>query len=203
MRRHTYKGITAAVLLALFLFARSELTSPLFAPGPAATEDGLSVWFSPQGGCEAAIVHEIAAATISIDIQAYSFTSIPIEHALADAQARGVRVRAVLDKIAAGEHYSGADFLFSHNIPVWLDGNQPIAHNKVIILDGQTVVTGSYNFTKQAETENAENVLIIHGKPAIAAAYAANFQSHLDRSDKYTGIPGRASSASDARGERG
>jgi phosphatidylserine/phosphatidylglycerophosphate/cardiolipin synthase-like enzyme len=203
MRKHTYKGITAAILLALFLFARSELTSPLAAPGPAASEDGLSVWFSPRGGCEAAIVHEIAAAKITVDIQAYTFTSVPIENALADAESRGVRVRAVLDKTAAGEHYSAADFLFTHNIPVWLDGNQPIAHNKVIILDGQTVITGSFNFTKQAETENAENVLVIHGKPAIADAYARNFQSHLDRSDKYTGIPGRGGSSSDAAGERG
>jgi phosphatidylserine/phosphatidylglycerophosphate/cardiolipin synthase-like enzyme len=203
MRKHTSKGIAAVILLALFLFARSALISPLLAPGPAASEDGLSVWFSPQGGCEAAIVHEIASAKITIDIQAYSFTSIPIEHALADAQSRGVRVRAVLDKVAAGEHYSGADYLFTHNIPVWLDGQQPIAHNKVIILDGQTVITGSYNFTKQAETENAENVLVIHGKPAIADAYARNFQSHLDRSDKYTGIPGRGGSSADAAGERG
>jgi phosphatidylserine/phosphatidylglycerophosphate/cardiolipin synthase-like enzyme len=203
MRRHTYKGVVAAVLLALFLFARGQLNSPLFAPGPAASEDGLSVWFSPQGGCEAAIVHEISNAKNTIDIQAYSFTSIPIEHALADAQARGVRVRAVLDKVAAGEHYSGADYLFSHNIPVWLDGQQPIAHNKVIILDGQTVITGSYNFTKQAEMENAENVLIIHGKPAIADAYSRNFQSHLDRSDQYAGVPGRGGGESDARGEKG
>jgi phosphatidylserine/phosphatidylglycerophosphate/cardiolipin synthase-like enzyme len=35
-------------------------------------------------------------------------------------------------------------------------------HHKVIIIDDETVVLGSYNFTSSAEAYNDENVLIIH-----------------------------------------
>ena len=54
-----------------------------------------------------------------------------------------------------------------------------------MILDGATVITGSFNFTKQAETGNAENLLVIEGKPKIAAAYPWNFEAHLEHSKPY------------------
>ena len=45
-----------------------------------------------------------------------------------------------------------------------IDAEHAIAHNKVMIIDGETVITGSFNFTKAAEENNAENLLIIHDK---------------------------------------
>jgi phosphatidylserine/phosphatidylglycerophosphate/cardiolipin synthase-like enzyme len=48
-------------------------------------------------------------------------------------------------------------------------------HHKVIIIDGEIVVIGSYNFSTSADEENDENVLIIHS-PAIAAQFEAEFQ---------------------------
>ncbi len=195
MRKHGMKVAVGALLLALFLFARTQISGPLVTQAPAAVEDGISVYFSPRGGCEAAIVQQIGRATRSIDVQAYSFTSQGIARALADAQSRGVRVRAVLDKTAAGEHYSGATYLMNHGIATYVDGQHPIAHNKIIIIDAQTVITGSFNFTKQAEEQNAENLLVIEGKPAIAAAYLSNFEEHLGHSQRYTGIPGRSAPA--------
>jgi Putative peptidoglycan binding domain/PLD-like domain len=32
---------------------------------------------------------------------------------------------------------------------------------KIIIIDGETVIAGSFNFTKAAQEKNAENLLII------------------------------------------
>jgi phosphatidylserine/phosphatidylglycerophosphate/cardiolipin synthase-like enzyme len=49
-------------------------------------------------------------------------------------------------------------------------------HHKVIVIDGETVVTGSYNFSKNAETRNNENLLIIKGNREIAEAYLAEFE---------------------------
>src|ERR1700712_2987428 len=63
-----------------------------------ATQPSIKAYFSPQGGCTEAIVAELGAATASIDVQAYSFTSAPIAQALVDARKRGVKIRVVLDK---------------------------------------------------------------------------------------------------------
>ena len=65
-----------------------------------------------------------------------------------------------------------------------------IAHNKVMIIDGQTVITGSFNFTKSAEEGNAENLLVINNAPELAARYAANWKEHLGHSQTYTGLSG-------------
>jgi phosphatidylserine/phosphatidylglycerophosphate/cardiolipin synthase-like enzyme len=59
-----------------------------------------------------------------------------------------------------------------------IDAEHAIAHNKVMVLDGRTVITGSFNFTHQAEAENAENLLILKGHPELARAYRANFEAH-------------------------
>ena len=52
-----------------------------------------------------------------------------------------------------------------------------IAHNKVMVIDGKTVTTGSFNFSKAAEGSNAENLLIIHDKK-LASLYRKNWQEH-------------------------
>jgi len=155
---------------------------------PAVTDDGISVYFSPHGGCEAAVVGRINSAQHSIDMQAYTFTSVPIAQALADAQGRGVIVRAILDEQATSEHDTEALYLKDRGITVFTDGDHPIAHNKVIVLDGRTVITGSFNFTKQAENANAENLMILADRPAIASAYERNFENHLSHSQPFTGM---------------
>ena len=143
--------------------------------------------FSPRGGCTKAIVDAIGAARTSVDVQAYSFTSAPIAKAVSDAHARGVRVRVVLDKSQRGERYSSATFLKNHGVPVWIDDGHAIAHNKVILIDGDTVITGSFDFSKAAEERNAENLLIIEGRRELASAYCANFEQHLGHAEPYTG----------------
>ena len=84
------------------------------------------------------------------------------------------------------EKYSSADFLANQGVPTMIDANHAIAHNKVIVIDGETVVTGSFNFTKAAEEKNAENVLIIRD-PAVAAQYAQNWETHRQHSQPYVG----------------
>jgi len=95
-------------------------------------------------------------------VQAYSFTSAPIARSLVEAKKRGVTVIAVLDKTNdKGAKYSSAKFLFDAGIPVYIDYKPAIAHSKVLIIDGTTVITGSFNFTKSAEEKNVENLLIL------------------------------------------
>ena len=57
-----------------------------------------------------------------------------------------------------------------------------------MIIDGKTVLTGSFNFTKAAEFNNAENLLVIQD-PVLARKYMANWQAHLQHSEVYQGKP--------------
>ena len=102
-----------------------------------------------------------ATAKASVLVQAYSFTSAPIAKALLAAHKRGVQVQVILDKSQKSEKYSEADFLVNVGIPTKIDAKHAIAHNKIMIIDGQTVISGSFNFTTAAEEHNAENLLVI------------------------------------------
>lgn len=147
----------------------------------------IQCYFSPHGGCTEAVVREITSARKSISVQAYSFTSAAIAKALEAAHLRGVQVVVVLDKSQRTEQYSSADFLAHAGIETYVDAEHAIAHNKIMLIDGQTLITGSFNFTKQAETSNAENLLVIRQMPQLYAEYQQNFESHLRHSEPYVG----------------
>jgi phosphatidylserine/phosphatidylglycerophosphate/cardiolipin synthase-like enzyme len=141
--------------------------------------------FTPGQACETLIASKIGAARKQILIQAYSFTSKPIAAALIEAKKRGVEVIALLDKSQRTEQYTSATFIANAGIPVRIDDKVTIAHNKVIVIDSNTVVTGSYNFTKSAQERNAENVFIINGDNEIAKAYTENFSRRWQLSVNY------------------
>jgi phosphatidylserine/phosphatidylglycerophosphate/cardiolipin synthase-like enzyme len=169
--------------LGLFFLALSACDRP---PAPPASTPTWEVSFSPQGGCTEAVVAALDKAASSILVQAYSFTSAPIAKALVDAHRRGVRVEVILDKSQRTEKYSSADFVAHAGIPTLIDAKHAIAHNKVMVIDGKTVVTGSFNFTKAAEEHNAENLLVIQDA-ALAEKYAANWRLHAAHSESYAG----------------
>jgi phosphatidylserine/phosphatidylglycerophosphate/cardiolipin synthase-like enzyme len=144
----------------------------------------VQVYFSPNGGCTEAVVKEIDNAKSDILVQAYSFTSTPIAKSLLDAHKRGVKVEAILDKSQRKQNYSSATFLANSRIPTFIDDAHAIAHNKIMIIDGTTVITGSFNFTKAAEIRNAENLLIIKS-PELAKLYIENWNHHREHSESY------------------
>lgn len=83
----------------------------------------------------------------------------------------------ILDRSQRTERYSSATFLDNSGLGPLIDGRHAIAHNKVMVIDGKTVITGSFNFTKAAEQSNAENVLIIHDA-SLAIKYEKNWHDH-------------------------
>lgn len=170
-------------LILLAAFPACEMRNP-----PRALQDlpPVEVYFSPKGGCTEAVVNELNSATKSIMVQAYSFTSAPIAEALVEAHKRGVKVEVILDKSQETEKYSEADFLANMGVPVRIDAQHAIAHNKIMVLDDATVITGSFNFTKSAEQSNAENLLVIRSAE-LAGIYAGNWLAHADHSQRYAG----------------
>ncbi|MFZ3136229.1 MAG: phospholipase D family protein [Thermodesulfovibrionales bacterium] len=144
------------------------------------------VYFSPHGSCTDAIVKEISRAKQEILVQAYSFTSKEIAKALIDAHKRGIHTEIILDKSNKSQKYSAADFTFNMGIPTFIDAEHQIAHNKIMIIDKETVITGSFNFTKAAEEKNAENLLILKSKE-LAKQYIDNWNRHKSHSQGYGG----------------
>jgi phosphatidylserine/phosphatidylglycerophosphate/cardiolipin synthase-like enzyme len=143
-----------------------------------ASPPSVAVHFSPKGGCTEAVVQELQAARREILVLAYSFTSQPIAKALVDAKLRGVHVDIVLDHSNEKEEHTDLHFFLEQGLVPLIDPKHAIAHNKVMILDGRTILTGSFNFTNQAEHENAENLLIIKGHPDIVSSYRKDFAGH-------------------------
>jgi phosphatidylserine/phosphatidylglycerophosphate/cardiolipin synthase-like enzyme len=167
-------GMLAGLFIDHFISAILNGIRKLFSHGPAV----ITPHFSPKGGCTEAIVAELKLARHEILLQAYSFTSKEIAHALQAAATRRVKVTVLLDKSNEKESYTELGDLTGHGIDVYIDAQHAIAHNKVIVIDSRTLLTGSFNFTNQAEHENAENLLVLRNHPELAAAYRASVLSH-------------------------
>ncbi len=180
---HLSKKVLASALMAV-LASAVYIALPLNQPASAEnTSKQPKVCFSPEGHCSAYILDEIAGAQRSIRVQAYSFTSHDIADALIAASKRGVDVAVIVDKSQTSERYSVLADLNDARLPVFIDYCCAIAHNKVIIIDEHRLLTGSYNFTKAAESKNAENLLILDDA-SLAKAYIENWNTHRAGAEK-------------------
>jgi phosphatidylserine/phosphatidylglycerophosphate/cardiolipin synthase-like enzyme len=182
----------------------SACAAPQQAPQPLALEP-VSVCFTPAERCAWRIVAAIDGAQAEIRIQAYELTAPAIVNALERAARRGVDVQAILDRSQtpaaddddivamlygdpghARPHFRSATRLARAGIPVWIDTVPGIAHNKAIIIDRRLVIGGSYNFTRSAESRNAENVTFIRSAD-LAGRFLANWQARRAASELYGG----------------
>lgn len=144
--------------------------------------DDFSVSFSPNGGSQQEIINEINSAKHEVLVQAYVLTSKPIAYALDLAAKRNVNIIVILDYRQSFSKYSQKNYLKNNNIKVLLDSKHNIAHNKIIIIDQVTLITGSYNYSINAEKRNAENLLIIKNNTPIIEQYVENFRNHQNHS---------------------
>lgn len=179
LKQSTFELLIALVVALSFIFIPSVQAVDL----TLHKDTPVHVFFSPNGGCTQAITDTINRAKSEILVQAYILTSAPIAKALVDVHKRGVKVFVILDKKQKKNGYSSATFFKNQGIPTYIDSSHAGAHDKVMILDQETVITGSFNFSKSAETQNAENVLIIESAE-LAKIYWKNWMKHRDHSAK-------------------
>ncbi len=139
-------------------------------------ENQIQICFTPGEKCRPLILKEIAKAQNEILMQVYSFTETEIAEALVAAQKRGVNVSVIFDASQLRGQHSKLNFVSENGIKSFIDHKVAIAHNKVIIIDRNILITGSYNFSEAAEKKNAENLLIIKN-PEISNVYANNWHS--------------------------
>ncbi|MCC6188106.1 MAG: DUF1669 domain-containing protein, partial [Anaerolineales bacterium] len=127
----------------------------------------------PTGGLPEQLAQDFSAARQSIDVAMYTFDLLPLAEALAEAQARGVRVRLVTDTDSLGAEPILA--LQAAGIPVVGDERSGLMHHKFVVLDGASVWTGSMNFTANDAYRN-DNVMIRINSTRLAQNYTHEFE---------------------------
>jgi len=125
-----------------------------------ANHEGSKVFFSPGRACLDTISQAIASATKSIDVCVFTISDDRIASALQRQHARRVSVRILSDNDKIFDLGSDIQRLSKIGIPVRLDRGQGHMHHKFAVFDHKTVLTGSYNWTRSAETSNNENIIV-------------------------------------------
>ena len=162
----------------LFLSAQAGKPSGAFVAYPKVSlNDGTEVftYFSPEADTISPLVKEIQAAEQSIHFMTFAFTHDILGSAMRDRFKSGIDVRGVFEEKQVNNEYSEYKTMKAAGLPVIVDRSSGTMHHKVIVIDAETVITGSYNFSKNAEKRNNENLLIIKGNREIASAYLAEF----------------------------
>lgn len=168
------------------------------APVPAAE---IQACFTPPvaGSCDplTTVLRMIDGARTTIRVQIYALTLQEVVNALIRARQRGVDVRVIVDR---GQLHQDRNDSFrvaalaSAGVPVLVDSVPGLMHNKVMIIDGEAVLTGSFNYTWGAEHWNAENLLVLHD-PALAAEYLRNWNQRAAQSQLLIATGGGPSGA--------
>ncbi len=132
-------------------------------------------FFSPGPDCLGQVVHCFQAARQTVDVCVFTITDDRIAGAMLEAHRRGVRVRIVTDNDKAGDLGSDIERLEAAGIPTKIDRTPYHMHHKFAIFDGTRLLNGSYNWTRGAADQNAENVIDTGDRDLVAA-----FQRQFD-----------------------
>ena len=170
-----------------FFLPLGELGSEGSSGASFGEERTIDVRFSPKGGCTALIVDAVDRAQQEIYVAAYSLTSVPIVDALLRAKGRGVKVYFTIDRGRYEKQKATAtqvNRLAGQVDRLLVDTRSSYAHNKVMVIDKRCVISGSFNFDKNAEEKNRENVVCIHNDLVLAALYIKNWHDNANACSK-------------------
>jgi len=146
----------------------------------------VTAYFSPKGGCADAVVDQLGRAKKEVLILAHSFAFEKLSKVVLDAKMRGVRVELVLDKHNEKDPASDLHVFAGQGLAPCLNTQSPCCHDNLMLIDGRVVITGSFDFTRQAEEENSDSVLIIAGHPALLSACRKHFQDAKSHAKEFS-----------------
>ena len=151
--------------------------SPSDTPYPIFYVDGIKVenYFGSEDHVMDKVVAVVGQAQSSIHFMTYSFTDDQLGQEMLSLADKGVQIEGIFETLGATSQSSECTPLRQKGLDIRLDGNPKTFHHKVIIIDQQIVIFGSFNFTAQANEENDENLLIVYD-PSLAAS----FEQHSD-----------------------
>ena len=144
----------------------------------------LKACFTPNHNCQDQVIKAINRAQDEILVLCYHLTSPAIGNALKQAKSKGVNVKIIADRTQRESASSQIHTLAKQGIPIWIDDSVTIAHNKVILIDQQTTLTGSYNFSEAAEHRNSENILFIDS-PELTKQYKRYWEERKENSRRF------------------
>jgi phosphatidylserine/phosphatidylglycerophosphate/cardiolipin synthase-like enzyme len=152
-------------------------TSPDNAPNKALSIGGVRVenYFAAEDNIAPTLASLINNADREILFMAFSFTLEELGESILDRAEAGIEVRGVFETTGSDTDFSYYPVLADEGLQVRQDGNPRIMHHKVFIIDRDTVIFGSYNFSTNANEANDENLLIIYD-PAFAGAFVGEFE---------------------------
>ena len=151
----------------------------------------VEIAFSPDEGSENLVLKVIDSAHHDIRMLSYSFTSAPVARALLAAKKRGVDIRIVADQKSntsedrSGKARAALSLLAEAGADVRLIGVYAIHHDKVLVVDGETVELGSFNYSDAAAHRNSENVLVNWKNPQLAKVYLEHFARNYRQATPY------------------
>ncbi|MBN1874277.1 MAG: hypothetical protein JXA33_08595 [Anaerolineae bacterium] len=152
-------------------------TSPSTVDEQSVTIDGtpVQILFAAEDDVADRLAALLEGAQSSIRFMAFSFTHEGMGNAVLERAEAGVDVMGIFETRGSETEYSELPILYCADVPVRQDGNPGTFHHKVLVIDEQTVVTGSFNFSENADTSNDENVVMITNRD-IAAQYLQEFE---------------------------
>ena len=138
--------------------------------------DGTSiqVLFSAEDHTVNNLIALVNDAKINVRFLAFSFTDYPLAKSMIDRAAAGVDVKGIYETFGSTSTGSEMKTFWCAGVPVRQDGNPSFLHDKIIIIDNSIVVTGSLNYSSNADDSNEENVVILDNAE-IAALYLQEF----------------------------
>ncbi len=131
----------------------------------------IEVHACPHDDCRGELLQALETAEESIAFALFTFTDRDVARVLSSKHDAGLEVWGVVESFQARRYNRYYD-LEQAGIPVLLEESPRLQHNKVFVIDNETVITGSYNPTLSAATRNDENILIIH-ESRVADLYTA------------------------------
>lgn len=141
---------------------------------PAASES--QVYFSPGKDCLTQIKWQLDNAKHSIDICVFTITDNRIGTSILDAHKRGVKVRIVSDNDKALDKGSDIQQFLNADMLVRLDKTDNHMHHKFAVIDGKTLINGSFNWTRSATDYNHENI-VVHASSTLAQEFTRHFEA--------------------------
>jgi phosphatidylserine/phosphatidylglycerophosphate/cardiolipin synthase-like enzyme len=161
----------------------SLLLLPLLMLACGPSGPSVEAFFCPQDGCKDRVVEQIDTARESVVCAVYTFTHDDIVSALIRARERGVGVWVVVEEqqYKASGQAAGAR-LMANGIGFATDTNPEFMHDKFTVIDDDVVLTGSFNYTLQADQKNNENLVIIRSG-GLAKEFFAEWQALWDAAE--------------------
>lgn len=140
------------------------------------------VLFAPDHNPEMEFMKQIAKARRRIDFAIFTFSkSSGIDDALAQAKRAGIEIRGVMDAQQANQRWAAKLPLREAGVRLHLVRKRRGVnnlHHKLMVIDDEVVIAGSFNYTGPANAVNDENIIIL-GDSETQSAAARNVQSQM------------------------